>query len=278
MKIAFSTLGCPEWSFDQVLAAAEQYGYDGIEFRGLHGEMNLEDVPEFSPAQIAETRTRLENAGLAAVCLSSSVQVVASTKTEVDRHAAIAQAERYIDMAKEIGAAYVRVFCGGVPVDMPRDTALDLAVATLRTLGDFAQARGVTVVAETHDAFTRTEDLGGLVRRVSHPAVAALWDIHHPYRAAGESIAHSTRFLDGLVRYTHVKDSVFDPETEQHTYVLLGQGDVPLKEALHALKEMGYDGFLTLEWEKRWIPSLAAPEIAFPHYAETMRGWLAELG
>lgn len=39
MKLSFSTLGCPEWSFDKVLDEAERLGFQGIEIRGVNGVM-----------------------------------------------------------------------------------------------------------------------------------------------------------------------------------------------------------------------------------------------
>ena len=41
MKLAFSTLGCPEWNLDQILAAARESGYEGVEWRGYQAEMEL---------------------------------------------------------------------------------------------------------------------------------------------------------------------------------------------------------------------------------------------
>ena len=60
------------------------------------------------------------------------------------------------------------------------------------------------------------------------------------------------------------------------TNVLLGEGDVPLREMLDLLVSGGYEGYAILEWEKRWIPDLPEPEIVFPQYVATMRTWLAE--
>ncbi|MHB9134008.1 MAG: sugar phosphate isomerase/epimerase family protein [Armatimonadota bacterium] len=277
MKLAFGTLGCPTWTFDQVLDAAQRYGYDGIEFRGMLNEIDLVNVPEFMPGQIEQTRLRLETAGVGAACLSSSVQVVASTASEVDRQAAMAHAKRYVQMAKEVGAPYIRLFCGGVPADMMRDEALARATDSLREIGDFAQARNIVATVETHDAFIRTEELMELIRRVDHSAVQVLWDVHHPYRMAGESVEHSMRYLDGYIRHTHIKDSVLNADGDGYTYVLLGHGDVPILEALRALNKTGYDGYLALEWEKRWIPELAEPEEVIPQYIDQMRAWLAEL-
>ncbi len=276
MKIAFSTLGCPTWSFEQVLTTARELGYDGIEFRGILDSVDLAGVPEFSPAQIANTRKRLDDAGLQAACLSSSVSVVAATVSEVDRHASVAKAKDYLQMAKAVGAPCVRLFCGGVPDGMDASIAMDKAAEDLRRIGDFGAEVGVYAALETHDAFIRSELLMELVRLANHRWVKVLWDIHHPYRVAGESVAHSMRYLGGSVVHTHVKDSVMSEGGEGYTYVLTGHGDVPIFEAMRALKASGYDGYLCLEWEKRWIPSLDAPEVAFPQYIRQMKTWLAE--
>lgn len=275
MKLAFSTLGCPEWSFEQIMDTAQRLGYDGIEFRGLGAEIDLVNVPEFAPGYIATTRRQLEQAGIAPTCLSSSVTVVASVATEVDRVQAVAHAERYIDLAHAVGAPFVRLFCGNWPPSLARAEALERAVGVLQRIGDYAQPRGVTAVVETHDAFVASDALSELIRLTDHPAVQVLWDIHHPYRMAGESVAQTMRALDGHVRYTHIKDSVLQADGEHYTYVLLGHGDVPIQEAIRALQADGYAGYLTLEWEKRWHPELDPPEITFAQYAEQMRAWLA---
>src|SRR5690242_10967337 len=38
MKLAFSTLGCPEWNLEQILSAACASGYEGVEWRGYQAE------------------------------------------------------------------------------------------------------------------------------------------------------------------------------------------------------------------------------------------------
>lgn len=276
MKLAFSTLGCPEWTFDQILDAAQRLGYDGIEFRGILDQLDLVNVPEFSPAQIAATRKRLDDAGVRVACMSSSICVVASTKSEVDRFQAIEHAKRYIELAKEMGAPCIRLFSGDVPATLERDAALDRAADSLRKIGDYATERGVIAAVETHDAFVRSEQLMEMIRLAHHPAAQVLWDIHNPYREAGETIAHSLHYLGGHIASTHVKDSLAGPEGDG-SYVLLGRGDVPVLDAIRALTKAGYDGFYTLEWERRWVPQLDPPEIAFPQYVEQMKAWMTQL-
>ena len=49
MKLAFSTLGCPEWNLDQILAGARESGYEGVEWRGYQSEMDLPKAAIFTP-------------------------------------------------------------------------------------------------------------------------------------------------------------------------------------------------------------------------------------
>ena len=46
--LSFSTLGCPDWSFDHITEFAGKHGYSGIEIRGLQRQMDLTQCPEFN--------------------------------------------------------------------------------------------------------------------------------------------------------------------------------------------------------------------------------------
>ena len=41
MKLSFTTLGCPDWTLQQIVENAAQMGYDGIDFRGLQQEIDI---------------------------------------------------------------------------------------------------------------------------------------------------------------------------------------------------------------------------------------------
>lgn len=274
MKLAFSTLGCPEWTLQEILKFAQREAYQGIEFRGLLDKVELTEIPEFLPARIAETRRKLADAGIGTACMSSSIQVVASSADEKSRQGMMKQTKQYLDLAAAMGAPVVRVFCGNIPEKMDRATAITKTGANLHTIGDIARDCGVVIVVETHDAFTSSAALMALINHADHPNIQALWDIHHPYRMGRESVNESMQNFQGHVYHTHIKDSVVNADGQGYTYSLLGQGDVPILEAIRALEAKKYDGYYTLEWEKRWIPSLAPPEIAFAQFAQKMREWM----
>ena len=51
---------------------------------------------------------------------------------------------------------------------------------------------------------------------------------------------------------------------------LPGQGDIPLKGIVELLQANGYDGFLSLEWEKRWHPALPSMADAYAALKEVL--------
>ena len=101
-----------------------------------------------------------------------------------------------------------------------------------------------------------------------------MWDIHHPYRYNRETISETIKNIGEYIKYTHIKDSVRENGTT--VYKMIGNGDLPLKEAINGLKSIGYDGYVTLEWIKRWQPDLAAPGIVFARYIDSIKSLLKE--
>jgi hypothetical protein len=50
-----------------------------------------------------------------------------------------------------------------------------------------------------------------------------------------------------------------------------------LRHALALVRRNGYDGWLTLEWEKLWHPEIEEPEVVFPHFVKSIGDLLASL-
>jgi sugar phosphate isomerase/epimerase len=139
-----------------------------------------------------------------------------------------------------------------------------------------AKSVGVTVLIESHGDFTRSPDLEEVLTRVGSDAFALLWDAHHTFVAGKEAPAETWKRLGRFVRHTHLKDS--RPEGTERRYVLVGVGEVPVKEQVAVLAAGGYAGFYCFEWEKKWHPEIEEPEVAFPHFARVVGEYLAEAG
>ncbi len=162
-----------------------------------------------------------------------------------------------------MGRPWIRVFGGQIPDGLDFDAAVTQAAEQLRRYGDIALKHGVVVVVETHDDWCDSNRVAALMDKAGHPATAVVWDVHHPWRTTGESPAQTWRTIGHYVQYVHLKDAKGAPGGRSSSR-LTGQGNVPVKEALEVLQANNYDGWLTLEWEKRWHPNLAAADEALP--------------
>ena len=267
MKISFSTVGCPGWSFGEIVSAARDLGYDGIEIRGVGSELFAPRTHPFSPDGLPATARMLRGASLAIPALDSSCCLGCG-----DYHNNEAEGKAYIDLAAKLGAACVRVMISPHPQPEPADE--DAAARMAAALCDYA-GKEVAVLVETNGIFCDTKKLGGFVRSVSRANLGVLWDVHHPLRFGGESVEESFSNIGGFVRHVHLKDSVMKDGAVE--YRMAGHGDVPVPDALKLLRGAGYAGYLSLEWVKRWNADLEEPGIVFAHFADYIRRLLARL-
>jgi sugar phosphate isomerase/epimerase len=255
---------------------ATLYGYDGVAFRGLLGELDLAKVPEFAPSARANTRRRLRESGLATsmVLTSATIMIADAEKLE----ASLQLGRSHIDIASDLECPFIRVFGGQMPNGISYAAAVRRAGDRLRQLGDYAAPRGVHVLIETHDDWVVTSRLRLAVEAAEHPNIGILWDVHHPIRIAGESVAQTWANIGPWVRSVDFKDSLTDFEARLgYRYVQMGDGEIPLKDALQILNVAGFNGWLTFEWEKLWHPDLADPEVAFPEFIARIRPLLQTL-
>lgn len=277
--IAFSTLGCPAWSWKQILDQADTLGYAALELRGVAGEMELSKVPEFQGTRLKETQADLAALGIVISDLGASANM--HQKEPAARKAQFDEGRRFIDLAKAMGVKYVRMFGDKVPEGEAREEVIKRVVEGFQQMAAHAKSAGVVVLIESHGDFTSSKDLTRIIEGVGSDAFQLLWDAHHTFVASKEQPADTWKALGRWVRHTHLKDSVQKPGTTgllERQYVLTGTGTVPVKEQVHVLAKAGYKGFYCFEWEKRWHPEIEGPEIAFPHYAKTMAEYLTAAG
>jgi sugar phosphate isomerase/epimerase len=271
IKLAWSTLAAPEWSLAQMIDATKRYGFDGIEFRLLDGEVI---PPDLSTHDRERVETECKAAGIPICCLDTSIRVASSATDPDARLAAERDAAAYLELAYSWGAPVIRVF-GGEPGGGKSIAEVAAPMADLlERIGQRAAQVGVGVALETHDSFAASADVMRVLDLVQNRHVGVLWDTHHPYRM-GESVAETYARVVSRLMHVHVKDAV--PDASERTgwkLLLLGEGEVPVAETVKYLKGIGYDKWVAVEWEKKWHPEIEPPEIALPHVGTLLRQWL----
>jgi len=269
MKLAFSTLGCPDFSWSDIYSMAKDFGFAGIEMRGLGDEIFSVKAKPFRPENIDATVEHLHKRNLEICCLSSGCSLKYADRSE----ATIAELKDYIELARKLKTPYIRIL-GDEKAAVDGEVDDTVVLAALRTLAPIAEEAGVCLLVETNGVYADTNRLKNLLEDVGSDYVAALWDIHHPYRFMGEKPGKTVENLGAYIKYTHVKDSVMVDGQVQ--YRMMGEGDLPFEEIFRALRSINYEGYVTLEWLKKYAPDLASAGIVFPHYANFMSEFLGE--
>lgn len=268
--LAYSTLGCPEWPFEHAVAQAAENGFQALEVRIYNGEVIQPDLPAEERQKI---RDILAQHDMKIVALGLSTRF--NTTDQSVRQDNVHQLRQFIELAADLNAPMVRTFGGEPDMSAIIDDVVRWTAEALNECADFAQQHGVTIVLETHDSFSRSEVVARTLNQVQHDAVGAVWDVHHPYRM-GDTIDEVWANIGPRVKHIHMKDAQRRGDGSWQL-VPLGEGEVPCRNILQRLYAEGYEGYICAEWEKKWHPEIAEPEIAMPQHAETLRRWMAEL-
>ena len=270
MKLAFSTLGCPGWSFDEIFATAKDLGMDGIEIRGIGTEMYAPKAAPFTSKNIDATISQLKKSRLAISMLTSEAELGIAPK----KGKSVDEAKEYIDLASKLNCKYVRVL-GENAIFPTGNLDMELLIKQYREVLDYAKEKDVYPLIETNSALADSRVMAEFIKKIDRENAYVLWDIHHPYRVFSEKPEDTANNLKGLVKYTHVKDSAM--EQGKVVYRMMGYGDVPILDCLRLLNNSGYDSYISLEWLKRWQPDLSEPGIVFSHFGNYMNYLMRQL-
>ncbi len=267
--LSFSTLGCPDWSFDKIIEFGSKHGYQGIEIRGIQRELDLTKSSSFnSTAAIAESRKKASDLSLKFVGLGSSAAL--HHKESPERQKALDEAKRFIELAHKLSCGCVRVFPNNLPDGVPKEETLQLISAGLTELGAAAKGSGVKVLMETHGDLIQAQDIAKVMAAAGNQDnIGLVWDISNMWSVTKESPGMVYGLLKKWIRHTHLKDLKIVNGKDQYT--LFGDGEVPAFEAIDLLVKNSYPGYYSFEWEKMWHPEIAEPEIALADFPQKMK-------
>lgn len=273
MKYAFMSSSCPQWTFEQMLAGAAQYGYAGVELRvGWGHKFNIDG--NTSADDRAQARHKAEASGIAICCISTG----AKTSDSATAKLADEEVTTAINIAHDLGSPYVRVFGGMFPDTITRAQAMASVITNLGRLAEVAAKKQVTLVLETHDAWCDPHHVAEILWRVSHPNLMCNWDYQHTSRVAKVSVDEAFGAVKPFIRHVHFHDGTMD--ADKLVFLPIGQGAYDHKRVLQLLRGMNYDGFISGEWISNfWAdPADNAPEVHLPRELAAIKAIEATIG
>ncbi len=234
-------------------------GYDGVEIPIFEGE----------PEHYARLGDLLDGLGLERTAVSAMGDPATNLIGDAAaRRAGIAQMKKTIDCAAALGARTLsgplHSTLGHFSGNGPTKTEKRRSVASQRAIGDHAAGRGVTIGLEALNRFecylvNTMADLCAHLDEIDHPHIKAMYDTFHCNIEEQDPIA---AYTDSLRHVVHVHISENDRGVP-------GRGNIPWKKTFKAIRDSGYDDWLTIESFGRGLPDLAAATKVWRDFAES---------
>ena len=270
-QIAGHTMGTPEYTLPEALELFHKLGLDGAEIVVQDGYRC--GIPQDAdPDKLKELRKLADRLGLRIIALTPYYSKFNDLDPTV-REGEIQGICKVIGYAEILGAKYIRIYAGNyAQTDTDPDGAKRAnLVRSMRRLGDAAQKANVKLVMENHfnTMTVSAADSISIAREIDHPAVGILYDQANLTFTENEPWEEALPLQFSKIYHTHVKDLVFragntgftssdvsHPKEEERNVItrIVGEGIVPWPAILQAMKDRGYDGWLSLEYERRWHP------------------------
>ena len=246
-KYSFTTMATPGLDIPAQVLVAKEYGFRGIDFRvGEPGKGEIpEDTSEQKAAQIRQLLDGLEMPGL--LCYNKNIDAGKEEMT--------ASLLRCIGLAERLGCPMIRVFTGKIQTPERLQLLVQVLEEVLKQDGSSVKM-GLQI--HRNNGVTVAEGLS-VCRSVGNSRIGLILSPDQSYPEDWESL------IADVAKYTfqiYVADL-----NAQGEFCCIGDGVIDYATILRKLSDNGFDGYITLKWEKCWIPQL-------PDYPEGFRSFM----
>ncbi|MBN1674316.1 MAG: sugar phosphate isomerase/epimerase [Kiritimatiellae bacterium] len=246
LKLGIIHYNFPNHSLSEFLRAIKKIGYAYSEIRCTDFRADDPDAD----AEAEKLRKEMDALGLKPSSVSLGNDFVVLDEAVVA--AQVERTKRIARLAKMLGTNVLRTEGGRPKPEVPEAKWCDAMAGCLKRLVPFLEEEDVYLAVDNHGKITNDGELQArLFEAVGSKHVGANLDTMN-YRATGhydlETVYKFHRMMAPYALHTHFKDGVLQDGKYRGTE--LGSGELDLSIAVAALKEAGYDGVWTVEYEK----------------------------
>ena len=255
MRLAFSTNAYLRFSFAEAVRRLAALGYAGVEI--------MADVPHAWPAfllpkQKLAIREALGKHKLAISNVNAFMMNAINDRRQRYWHPSWIEPDpnyrairidhtiRALTLARELGAVCITTEPGGpVAEGQSWSAALKLFVEMLKPVIAHAEKEGVLLLIEPEPGLLveTADQFLELMRHIDSPAVGLNFDIGHAY-CVGDDPATTIPRVARYIRHFHLEDIA---ATRVHHHLVPGEGAIDFAATFQAIRQIGYDGWVTIE-------------------------------
>ncbi|MBQ9785295.1 MAG: AMP-binding protein [Clostridia bacterium] len=261
MKFSFSTKGWHGHTFEEFCEIADSMNFAGIELHNIHNKLFTDKNGAFHDYAAAATLRKLYEKKLQIPCIDAICDPVDANEKDAN----LSEIRRCMEIAKNLHIPYIRIRANA---QADEADAVENVASVIEAVLPEAEESGVTLLLETAGLFAVTAKLRDVLERFASDNLAALWNFSAAYLGGKESSETVIRNLGAYVRHVHISDVLQTENGVEHC--LIGEGELPIKDMMLALRSVNYDGFLSLVWDPAWCEELDDMEIIFSQFVGFM--------
>lgn len=251
MKLSFSTenVSCP--SFLKLCDTASDYGFSGIEIFDARAELAAHRDSLFDPSSAADSGRKLVNRHLEAAALTFPDPICAATAAEPITDC--------VTLAANAGIQNVIIRFSG---EIPEQTLKGILTPAVKC----AEEYGVSILLETCGVLAHTEKALEIINLFGTAALGTAWNIRATFFDAGETADETIRTLGAYINYVRIGDR------KNGTNVIIGDGELPVRDFMNALRSLNYDGFICADNNDE----ISDPDVVLTHFVTYMNSVRAQ--
>ena len=266
MKLGVSTysfrklVNSGQMSEMEVIEKSKELGFEGIEFSGIQVPEG-EDILEYA----SKIREKCNNTGIEPLNYTIGADFINNDGNWEDE---VERLKKEVKIADKLGVKGMRHDATtGFPADYNQargfDDALPILIKGCQAVTEFAAEYDIKTMVENHGYFCQDSDrVEKLINGVENPNFGVLLDIGN-FLCVDEDPPQAVGRLLPYVSHVHAKDFHVKPGTAPNpgqgwlttrggNYIrgaIVGHGNVPIIQCLKLIKQNGYDGFVSIEFE-----------------------------
>lgn len=242
------------WEAESVVIELSRIGYEGVEWTLYHFNPKSNNLNELQHVVKVTKKHQLE---VSEIVVQQDV-VSLDEKVRRDR---IDLVKRCIEAAGQVGVNMINIFTGPapwnpeaprIPKDISEGKAWSMVYEAFNEFVSEAEEHGVYLAVEAvfghlcHDYYTMKE----LLDCFDSKYLCVNMDPSH-YVLYRNDLSWVVKRLGNKIKHVHMKDVIgrHGVHGEDFMFPLLGEGMIEWEGFLKALKSIGYDGFLSVEFE-----------------------------
>lgn len=250
MKFAFSSNAFLRFDLLDTIRIISAAGYEGIEI--------MADVPHAFPLHLSDAAIRtirgaLRDTGLKVSNINAFMHHADGDtyhpswieKDPALRAKRIDYTLRCIDLAEQLGAPHISTEPGGPLESMSREEGLRLYKEGLTAVEERAREKGVRILIEPEPdlLIENSTQFLDLFRELDPTVFGINFDVGH-FFCVGENPSDLIRSMKDILYHFHLEDIA---ASRKHHHLMLGHGAIDLADVLNTIKEIDYEGFVTVE-------------------------------